>query len=764
MSAGFQGSAWDATDMSTPRPRQKRAQVVRACDACRRHRIKCDNQIPCLNCKSRGGECSNAAVTPIILPSAYREIERLRQKVQELERELQHERSKAAVGLEGQTHGLATPHSSKTTSSQSHSQSQSQSQVIDSAYGSPRGSWDGINIRTARSTGETWYGPSSLFYFIGRISSYLSSTYQQTHSSDQMLDLNPPSTLLDGPITADSSNTVDRRLPSQAGDRAQEANFLSPMQEEYFLDLYWQSYHTALAPVLNEAEFKEHYRSLWVTGGDSRSASALVDIVVALGMQYGGSMLPTTRQQYVVGNDKDATVAGRWYYLRCQRLLEYDLESPSISTLQCQILCAVYLCCGTFQNMADNFAGGAVRTAYMLGLHLEPPATMSPQERETRKRLWWTVYLLESKLGMKLGRPFLLRESNATPALPDHGLDAAMHSGSNFAPLGGNLTWLSFNVEHTKLFMAARSAYTAFYDNDLHSANGQSMWTDLPSLEAHAELLSRHMKGLEEWANAVPSALTTARKNNGRPFSTDEPTLLDVDPFAPLWLQRQRLLLEMIYHNLCMNLYRPFIFFGTAPHSILAEQNAVKCALHAITLTKITHQALSTTTILHGWHEAFQWQWNAAMTLVGYVLAYPRGATLAAARDAINLCLEVFDIFGNSFTVAISAATIVRKLITKIDFLVQPTAGRQIPLENTEAERLASVTGFRESNPERSLTEGSFMASSTDSDVVLDDATTASLQDTFNMAFGVDQWADLNMLWPSLDDGFLNTQGLGGGM
>ncbi len=43
------------------------------------------------------------------------------------------------------------------------------------------------------------------------------------------------------------------------------------------------------------------------------------------------------------------------------------MESPTISTIQCQLLCVIYLCCGTFQNMADGAYGLAVRTAYSSG-------------------------------------------------------------------------------------------------------------------------------------------------------------------------------------------------------------------------------------------------------------------------------------------------------------------------------------------------------------------------------------------------------------
>jgi hypothetical protein len=574
-----------------------------------------------------------------------------------------------------------------------------------------------------------------------------------------MLDLNPATTLLDSP-TNTAINTFRRQSAHQTKDKelisAVEEGYLSPMQEEYFLDLYWHSYHTSLFPILNEAEFKEYYRSLWTTCGNVRNPSALVDIVVAMCMQYGISMLPATRQKLTEDNENDATVAGRWYYLRCQRLLSYELESPTISTLQCQLLCAVYLCCGTFQNMADSACSTAVRTAYMLGLHLDPPDNMPQQEREMRKRLWWALYVFESKFGMKLGRPFLLHQSNASPGLPDHHLQVAMQSGSNFAPLGDNLTWLSFNLEHTKLFLTARAAYTAFYGKDLNLRNGRRMWDDLSALETHADFLGSYMKKLEEWANAVPSALRTKRNNNGRPFSTDASDL-DIEQFAPLWLQRQRLLLELTYHNLCTNLYRPFISFGSMPTSTIAEQNAIKCAHHAIALTYITQQVLSSTSILAGWHEAFQWQWNAAMTLVGFVLAYPRGTSTAAARKAIDLSVDVFDTFGNSFAVATSAASIVRKLGTKISFLIQRSAEKQAAVEiNKGADAVKPAASLGESDPGPLTSNGSTIATPVESDLVFDDMTTAQLQDAFNIAFDVDQWTDLNMLWPNTCDSLLD--------
>ena len=87
--------------------------------------------------------------------------------------------------------------------------------------------------------------------------------------------------------TPDYEDPVDNQSSLFHGARQTASrDFLTPIQEEYFLDLFWQSYHSSLL-VLNEVEFKEHWRSLFATPGRPRALSALVDIVIALSMQYG---------------------------------------------------------------------------------------------------------------------------------------------------------------------------------------------------------------------------------------------------------------------------------------------------------------------------------------------------------------------------------------------------------------------------------------------------------------------------------------------
>ncbi|KAJ5664628.1 hypothetical protein N7462_011441 [Penicillium macrosclerotiorum] len=662
---------------STPvPPRLKRNQVSRACDWCRVHRIKCDKSLPCQNCRNRGENCIKKSAAEIrTLPHAVRlEIERLRQRVQELEEQLENATN---------TNSKTNPNTTTTAATNSVSSGDDRTIRKQSRQSGIKKEWDGIHTPTAHSSQTQWYGPSSAFYFIGRMSAYLSAVLEQPEE-DHNMHPSSASRLFTSPTSA---KHVPEELPVPAtiadGPVGSET-YLSSIEEDYFLNLFWHSYHPTYQ-ILDEAEFREHYKSLWVDSATTRKPSALVDIVLALCMQYGvtltpnsSSLDPTMTADPPDGHVdiNDASIAGRWYYRRSQALLSSELESPSTTTLQCHIFSVIYLCNASFQNMAHTTLALAVRTAHILGLHLEPRENLPRPQRELRKRIWWTLYMIESKTCMKLGRPCSLHDMTATCQLPADDHELARLSVSNIAAYGDKVTWLTYSRLVTELVLAAQTVYLGFYEKRakiLGANDAKSLYTDQSSLEALAKFLISQMDSIREWLRNVPDGMKTKRKDGGEPFSTDR-SVLDLERYAPLWLQRQRLLLELLYHNLCMNIYRPFICFpSTSATSVnstpVAEGHAVSCVNHAIAITHILRQILPATDFLKGWYEAFQWQWNSTLSMVGFILAYPSNPPTPTARAAIDSAITVFEVFGHNFAVAGSAANVTRGLAAKADFL-----------------------------------------------------------------------------------------------
>ncbi|KAI1263271.1 hypothetical protein F5Y18DRAFT_429361 [Xylariaceae sp. FL1019] len=727
--------------------RPKRQQVARACDSCRMHRIKCDNSVPC----NRGEQCINKGPGERrTLPQAYREIDRLKQKVKDLEEQLAKARSapRVASATAGPQSIILTPPGSLDSVSTPDASCTSPSVVKHQQV------WGGILTKTGQSPQKTWYGPSSQFYYIYRMNKYISAIFEQIGPDDQIQLQSAAKTFATPDCApADGVSRLDLKDPEQP---VSNEEFLSPAQEEYFLNIFWQSYHTTLV-VLDESEFRRHYRSLLTKPGKPRKPSALVDIVIAVSMQVGmavakrnNSFTPATRSAEV-GQD-DPSIAGRLYYRRCQRLLHNEQEAPTLMTIQGHILSAVYTCCAAFQNMCYVALSMAVRSAHMLGLHCEPPSDLPAATQEMRRRLWWTLYAFESKTCMKLGRPFYANVYSTSCSLPAHDHLAASQSGSDFALIDENTTWLTYTIYNSKLLLAARETHTAFYDKYpefFNEANGDLIYNDPGALERYADFLTAAFKPMNVWVDSVPNALRTKRKGDGRSLSTDQSQFpLEIEQFAPLWLQRQRLLLEILYHNVAINLYRPFISFPSvvtnySPLGHTAQTHAASAARHGVILTQIMHQAVTEKPeLLAGYHEAFQWQWNAALALAGYLFAHPNSSISPSVRAAMDLANVVFEDFGRSFGTCYSATNVMNSLAAKIDFLAAFLRGSEAqpqPPSLTSAEAPTTVT---EAQP-ISQVQNELFANGI---ALPQDMATGPM----DLAYSVDNSGDLDMLWPPI--------------
>ncbi|KAF2873553.1 fungal-specific transcription factor domain-containing protein [Massariosphaeria phaeospora] len=651
----------DSTGPTSNNPRRpKRQQVARACVYCRTYRIKCDAGLPCRNCKAQGRKCSADQGKDEVrtFPLAIKEIDRLKERVKELEEKLR------TCQTEPQVDMPEDDNPSKVT--------QSLPANLDplNQHGGNRKyyNWDVVSTRTA-SSNEQCYGSSSSFYFISQMTAYLDTALQQRHSQIQ---LQTASGCFSSPVNAGKRGFAHSLLNLE---QPVAEYCLTRLQEEYFVSLYWTSYH-CVYPVIDSAEFAAHHRSLWETSATIRQPSALVDIVLAISMQYAATSTPSfparpDLQHIYLG---DPTIAGRWFYRRCQSFLTDELEGPSITTFQCYLLSVVWLCNASFQNMAHSVMAIGIRTGIILGLHLEPPEHLPPAIRQFRKRLWWTMYTLEMKFAMDLGRPLAVNISQVNCGLPDE------PQNLDVTHLRQEPHLTSFSIQFIKLILATRGIYITFYHKCgeiLGKTDQRNLSQDRASLEACAAFLKTKASYLHTWLQQVPEALKTPRTSMGEPFTTDRSTL-DFQAFdhhpAGNHFPRQALFLELLYHSLSMNLYRPFITFHasrpTSTRPSVVESHALSCVNHAITITSIIDQVLEELGAQCQWNETFQWQWNALLSLIGYILAYPAGPATPTARRALSTSITVFERLSRSFASAVSAADVARDLAAKADLLV----------------------------------------------------------------------------------------------
>ncbi|KAK4247631.1 hypothetical protein C7999DRAFT_41063 [Corynascus novoguineensis] len=645
--------------ISSLRPRTKRVQVSQPCDWCRVHRTKCDKSRPCRNCAARGapwGRKQSAEVRS--LPQAFKEIQRLTQRVRELELELARHDARTDILPGSETLlSAATPAESiaEPVAPSTPFSSPSKAEVREHDGDQPKRLWEGVFASTTFSFPK------------------------QVRATSREYVPDPGTQRLDGSRQAQGGDAWPGMAP---------AGYLSASQEEYFLGVFWQSHHCSLR-IVDEAS--------------SRKASALVDILVALCMQYDMAFLhprhPHDQQRSArdVGVNDDS-LAGWSHYRRFRVMLESEMERPTISTLQGLVFSVIYLCCANFQNTAHHMLALAVRIGYTRGLHLEPPDDMPRSERELRDRLWWAVYTTETKTCMKLGRPWSHPEAPTPHTLPADDYELALRSGSYTACItvdGSTITWLAYTRQNARLVLAARNTYVSFFE--------QCACILGRLRKERRRLLKRHMvgpEGLNAWVRDLPAAMKTQRTEDGVPLSTDK-SRLDIEMITPSWLQRQRLFLELLYHAFMINLHRPFITFPSSSSTpgLLTTTHATMAARHSIAITCIIHQVMSETDLLRGWHEAFQQQWNAAITMVGFLLAsspsslsspsssssssssssfctsapalsFDAKSSVSGCRAALTRAIDVFEAFGRHFSVGTSAAHAVRSLLSKVGIVL----------------------------------------------------------------------------------------------
>ncbi|GKZ49279.1 hypothetical protein AbraIFM66951_001683 [Aspergillus brasiliensis] len=260
------------------------------------------------------------------------------------------------------------------------------------------------------------------------------------------------------------------------------------------------------------------------------------------------------------------------YARQARRLV--DIDNPSIEGTQ-----SLLLLCHTF------FAYGCGKTAYMvlanavsmtlaLDLYREAPAALPAAEREMRRRLFWTVYVMDRFLTCGSKRPCLIADHSIVLRLPGTGSEA----GEWFNPVGPNIHYSpdrrkgpggpALLVDITRILgVTHRYLAAGGVKGDSHFP-----WHALSNL-------SKIRQELDLWAAGTQDLFASIETLFGHP----ESTLL--------------LLSKLIYHLVHCLLYRPFLpidlveLRGTGQHQSWQIEATTLCFSHANAIAELVELA-----------------------------------------------------------------------------------------------------------------------------------------------------------------------------
>ncbi|KFY13974.1 hypothetical protein V492_02936 [Pseudogymnoascus sp. VKM F-4246] len=181
-------------------------------------------------------------------------------------------------------------------------------------------------------------------------------------------------------------------------------NTLPTVDEQTSINAYFSHIHS-ITPLLDETEF----RKTWIRGQRSDVPwVVLLNMVMALGSLSTGEP-----------NDQSHGI----YFLRAKKFLDLEfLGNGCVESLQTLcLLGGYYLHFKNAPNIAHTIMGAAFRVAIALGLHRETGNTRGQALTfgmnampETRRRIWWSLYCLDTWGSMTLGRPTQARWDSET--------------------------------------------------------------------------------------------------------------------------------------------------------------------------------------------------------------------------------------------------------------------------------------------------------------------------------------------------------------
>jgi len=172
----------------------------------------------------------------------------------------------------------------------------------------------------------------------------------------------------------------------------------SQADEPALIDAYFEHIH-CITPIVDEPDFRARYAS-----GDNRAPwQALLNMVLAMGS---------------IGTSEPNEEIHMTFYSKAYRNLGLDsFGAGHIEIVQALGILGGYYCHYVNRpNMANVLMGAALRMALAMGLHREPTKqTQEPGEfqsfmmHETRRRVWWSLFCLDTWASLTLGRPSLGR-------------------------------------------------------------------------------------------------------------------------------------------------------------------------------------------------------------------------------------------------------------------------------------------------------------------------------------------------------------------
>ncbi|KAJ5361278.1 hypothetical protein N7541_002122 [Penicillium brevicompactum] len=506
------------------------SRIAQACDRCRSKKIRCDGVRPCCSqCANVGFECRTSdKLSRRAFPRGY--TESLEERVRSLETEVKDlkdllDEKDEKIDVLSRIHSF-TPPSQRAASARSPSTSATvRSTTSESSEGVIR--VERPSTRKPRPSHNPYTGLSSTQGFADVFNDKLVS---------------------EGKTVTKISTEALTALPSSVSQGALHQAVKTPprLVSDQLINIFFQEW-APLYPVVHRPTILKAYEQ-YLNNAESlqRNGPVMAQLNLIFGIAAVSSMPRTNQDPTFFEQNWSAT-------------LDSLSSDTSISSLQCFVLGQIYcMTKGDYRTLLRYRALG-VDICHQLGLHENEDRSDNPLEDETRKKVFWSQYVLDRFSSALTAMPVLLREEDIQAEYPVD-IDDENVTETGFLPtLPGEPTRISSAIA---LFGAARILNKAL--EDLY-----------PSKSAYDVYVSkmRAVSGqLDEWLQNLPAHLRLV-------FSQDKPSTNVTSSRSPL--------LSLVYYLIRSIIHRPAVCFADdslRSPSVLALSDSAKHMLQILDL------------------------------------------------------------------------------------------------------------------------------------------------------------------------------------
>lgn len=571
--------------------RRKDPKISRACDTCKRKKIRCDGILPCSNCAKRRLHCAYDA-----------------------------------------KYGRGRPPTPPPST------------AIDERQQRPRS--DNLNDLSI------WQQPSRVFNDVSA-SQVLSRPSPEIEIEGQYVDRTSGLNFLhrawkklltqnDKAASYDPSDMERNQLLTSAGDRPfhvdnsvsdgfiPDAATARKLQEFYFETcvVTYRIFHRQTVEGWMEVFLKDRElgKPIAQSMDNSRTAILLTILAIAtLRLEKVHGKMSTEDESLVLQRSDDLFCAG-------MRLTETEMGFPRLESAQARLIQVLYLLQTARMNKGWYTFGNAFHITLSLGMHRRRdqkrnfPFTSKRQNyitSECYKRTFWVAYIIDKYLSVVFGRPRLYQDGDIDQNFPDNINDEDMTPQGPYISDDPADCYIDALIFHAKYILSAHhgniTLLTYFRIARIIGKVSREVYS-VSDLSNQDRLAAAHRSSreLHEWHASLPPHLGTVKP------STLVPSF-----------RRQAIALQLAYSHALIHTNRPFLLTGGGSESVIECISATKASL------ELVNRMAGDSTLLH----SFWWTHYVIFCALAVVYVWEIQRTTRPTDDIDNQSVgKMFDL------------------------------------------------------------------------------------------------------------------------